>query len=103
MTEFNIEAASRRIAEEFAGIGNVASPDASGEGSFGKVLGDVLRGTNETQLDADKAVTQLVSGEADNVQDVMLAMAKADLSFRMMLEVRNKLMDAYQEVMRTNV
>lgn len=42
-------------------------------------------------------------GEVDDVHQVMLAMDRADLSFRMTLEVRNKLLEAYQEVMRLQV
>jgi flagellar hook-basal body complex protein FliE len=48
-------------------------------------------------------VKSLAQGEITDVHEVMLAMTRADLSFRMMLEVRNKLLEAYQEVMRMQV
>lgn len=64
-----------------------------------KLLGDV----NSGQLQADQAVKELAMGQADNLHDVMLAVAKADLTFRTILEVRNRLTEAYQEVMRMQV
>ena len=49
------------------------------------------------------AYADFSKGKVDDVHEVMLAMTRADLSFRMVLEVRNKLVEAYQEVMRLNV
>ena len=57
----------------------------SAPAELGKVLETMLRETNDVQVQAEKATEQLVTGETDNVHDVMLAMAKADVSFRMML------------------
>ena len=104
MSQFDIEAAARRIQDEFGKTQAAVPTNAVPKGeSFGKVLETMLRETNDVQVEAEKATEQLVTGETDNVHDVMLAMAKADVSFRMMLEVRNKLVDAYQEVMRMQV
>jgi len=61
-----------------------------------KLIGDA----NSGQLQADQAIRELAAGQAENLHDVMLAVAKADLAFRTILEVRNRLTDAYQEVMR---
>ena len=103
MSHFNVEAAARRIQDEFQRAGS-SQPQAAPKGeSFGNVLESMLRNTAEVQQSAEKATQGLMLGETDNVHDVMLAMAKADVSFRMMLEVRNELVDAYQEVMRMQV
>jgi flagellar hook-basal body complex protein FliE len=76
---------------------------ASGPGSCGKLVESTITETERLQDQADGMVRSLAQGEITDVHQVMLAMNRADLSFRMMLEVRNKLLDAYQEVMRMQV
>lgn len=68
--------------------------------AFNEIVESFLRDVNTQQVNADAAVQKLVTGETDNVQEVMLALSQADLSFRMFMELRNKMTDAYQEVMR---
>lgn len=75
----------------------------SAGGDFGSLLEGTIKKVDGLQKDADKAVEGLATGEVSDVHEVMLAMTKADLSFRMMLEVRNKLVEAYQEVSRMQV
>jgi flagellar hook-basal body complex protein FliE len=53
---------------------------------------------NAMQLDADRSVEQLLTGGDVNPAEVLTAVQKADLSFRMMLQVRNKLVQAFQEI-----
>ncbi len=53
---------------------------------------------NSMQQDASKSVEQLMTGEDVNAAEVLTAVQKADLSFRMMMQVRNKLVQAYQEI-----
>lgn len=66
------------------------------EGVVSKFLGEV----NQQQLEADAAIENLATGRADNVHDVVLTAVKADLSVRMLLEIRNQLVSSYQEIMR---
>ena len=61
-----------------------------------ELLGEV----NQQQLDADDLALQLSTGKTDSVQDVVLSAVKADLSVRMLIEIRNQLVQTYQEVMR---
>lgn len=75
----------------------------SGAKDFGSVLNDFVRESDEMLKLSHQQVEGLGNGAVDDVHQVTLAMAKADLSFRLMLEVRNKLVDAYQEVMRLQV
>ncbi|MBW3542164.1 MAG: flagellar hook-basal body complex protein FliE [Planctomycetes bacterium] len=70
------------------------------EPSFYEIVERFVGSVNQQQLNADTAVQQMIAGEAENIHDVMLALAKADLTFRMFLEVRNRAIDAYQEIMR---
>ncbi len=74
----------------------------SAEG-FGKMMDNLVGEADQLQKDSDTAVKKFATGDISDVHQVMLAMNRADLSFRMMLEVRNKLMDAYSEVMRMQV
>jgi flagellar hook-basal body complex protein FliE len=80
-------------------------PEKTGpeRGSFSSFIEKAVSETERLQDEADGMVRHLAAGEITDVHQVMLAMNRADLSFRMMLEVRNKLLDAYQEVMRMQV
>jgi flagellar hook-basal body complex protein FliE len=81
-----------------------ADPQGAPSGmSFGETLQDLLADTNRMQVEANRAVEGFVTGDVADVHDVMIAMTKADISFRLMLEVRNRLVEAYQEVMRMQV
>lgn len=87
-------------------IGGAQSPSgpASADGqSFGEVLKDSLEKVNQLQNEADRAITDLASGGPTSLHDTMIALEKADLSFRLMMQVRNKIVEAYQEVVRMQV
>lgn len=79
------------------------SAPAGEEGSFGDALNASLAEVNRLQNEADQAITALATGENVSVHDTMIAMEKADVSFRLMMEVRNKIVEAYQEILRTQV
>ena len=66
--------------------------------SFKEFLLDSIEHVNAMQNDADKAVEQLATGGDVNAAEVLTAVQKADLSFRMMMQIRNKLVQAYQEI-----
>jgi flagellar hook-basal body complex protein FliE len=80
-----------------------ASPAPTSGTSFTQLIDRLLGDANIKQAQSDQAVRDLAIGKADNLHNVMLAVVKADLSFRMVLEVRNRLTDAYQEIMRMQV
>jgi flagellar hook-basal body complex protein FliE len=84
------------------GIGQTSQAQA-GKPSFAQMIENLLGDANTQQIQADQAVQQLALGRTDNVHDVMLALAKADMSFRTVLEIRNRLTEAYQEVMRMQI
>lgn len=71
--------------------------------SFGDALKESMNEVNNLQLDADKSIEAMVSGENKDIHGTMIALSKADLAFRMTVQVRNKVLDAYQEVMRMQV
>ena len=72
-------------------------------GSFMRVIEDLLQKANSQDAQAHQAVEDLATGKTDELHNVMLTVAKADLSFRLVLEMRNRLAEAYQEVMRMQV
>jgi len=78
-----------------------SSPGA-GE-AFGKVLKDSLQEVNKMQLDAGKSIGALAEGKVENVHEAMIAMEKASISFNLMVEVKNRLLAAYEEMMRMQV
>jgi flagellar hook-basal body complex protein FliE len=79
-----------------------ASDDQKG-GSFADVLQSSLGEVNEMQQKADAAITALATGEKVSLHETMIAMEQADVSFRLMMQVRNKIVEAYQEILRMQV
>src|SRR6478672_11838904 len=76
-----------------------ASTDGgAGGASFKDVLVDSIQQVNSMQLQADQAVESMFTGGEVNPAEVLTAVQKADLAFRLTMQVRNKLMDVYQEI-----
>jgi flagellar hook-basal body complex protein FliE len=71
--------------------------------SFADTLNAAIGSVNELQKTSDKAMQNLATGRTDNVADVMIAAEKADIALKLMMQVRNKIIDAYQEVMKMQV
>ena len=70
---------------------------------FREMLDGYLKEVNAMQQEADKAVHQLATGKMDNLHQVVVAMNEADLSFRLMMQMRNRLVEAYKEIIRMQV
>ena len=71
---------------------------ADGPGAFKNYLLDSIKQVNDMQQQADSAVEKFATGGDVSTAEVLTAVQKADLAFKMMLQVRNKLVQAYQEV-----
>lgn len=80
--------------------GAEAAKTADGK-TFGDVLQDFVSQVDQTQHQYDQAIDAVQRGETDNLHRVMLAQGQAQLSLKLAAEVRNKLVEAYKEVMRT--
>ncbi len=78
--------------------GAVNAPGSSG--GFSELVEQFVERTNESQLASDRSIDDLVKGKTDNVQQVVLAVANAEMSFQLFMEVRNKLIESYNELMR---
>ena len=77
--------------------GTAPAGDAGGA-PFKNILVEALDQVNSMQQQADQAVQQLVTGGDVNPAEVLTSLQKADMSFKLMLQIRNKLVAAYQEV-----
>jgi flagellar hook-basal body complex protein FliE len=80
-----------------------ALPEKTGGAGFGSLIDNLLSKVNAQQIAADQAVKDLGMGQTDNLHGVMLAVANADLSFRLFLEIRNRLSEALQQVMQMQI
>ena len=81
-------------------------PDVSGvEGAkgFGQMLTESIEKVNEAQQSADHSIKELAAGRTKNIHDTMLQIENADVSLKLMMQVRNKVLDAYKEIMRMQV
>lgn len=78
------------------------SPE-SGKGSFADMIADAVNSVDEAQKTADQNVQDVVTGKSDNIHEVMISMQKAQLSFQMMTEMRNKVVQTYQELSRMQI
>ncbi|HDH05518.1 MAG TPA: flagellar hook-basal body complex protein FliE [Nitrospirae bacterium] len=86
------------------GSGDIAKTKAiEGEtgGNFESVINEALNKVSQVQEDVEKAVNELATG--GDITTAVLAIEKADMSFQLMVEVRNKLISTYQEIMRMQV
>jgi flagellar hook-basal body complex protein FliE len=71
--------------------------------SFGSTLKQAVGEVNHLQTEADNTAVKLATGELTDVHEAMLAMQKASMALQFTVQVRNKIVEAYQEIMRTQV
>ena len=83
---------------------NVQSAKDSPAGSaFSQILDQSVGKVNRLQNTADKAVTDLTTGNRGDLHQTMIAVEKASVAFELMMQIRNKIVTAYETVMRTSV
>ncbi len=82
--------------------GNVGDQPAKGV-DFGNLLLDGLKEVSGRQMEVKKKMEGLVTGETKSVEEVMAAMGKSDVAFKLMLEIRSRLVEAWKEVTRIQV
>ena len=71
--------------------------------SFGDMLTDAIQSVDDSMKSSEASVQNFVSGKSDNIHEVMISMQQAQLSFNMMVEVRNKVIESYQELSRMQI
>lgn len=82
--------------------GGTLQTERSGE-SFSDMLVKAVGNVDQTMKETDQNVQDFVAGKTDSVHDVMISMQRAQLSFQMMVEVRNKAIEAYHEISRMQI
>jgi flagellar hook-basal body complex protein FliE len=71
--------------------------------SFNETLKKYINEANDLQLKADNDIKRMIAGEEVDAHEVMTAVEKASLSFEMVMEIRNKMLEAYREVMKSGI
>ncbi len=86
------------------GIGNLNVNNSGADSDFSNILKNSINKVNETQISAEMMAKNLAAGDtSQNLHEVMMAMQTASISFQQMVQVRNKMVSAYQEVMNMQV
>jgi flagellar hook-basal body complex protein FliE len=70
--------------------------------SFGQTLQNAISDVNSMQVQSDRDIRSVIAGEDVDAHQVMLSVEKANIAFDLVMEVRNKLLDAYREVMKSS-
>ena len=84
------------------GGGSAQTAEVKG-GSFFETLQKSMEEVNADQLQADSSIKDLVAGKSKNIHETMLQIQKAELSLKTMMQVRNKILEAYKEIIRMQV
>lgn len=111
MSGYGIEITNRVGSVGGAGGGNAierlgqnsVNSQEKDEKSFGNLLKNLVDDVKSTQEISDHATQELVAGKSKDIHGAMIAMEKADVSLRLLMQVRNKVIEAYREVMRMQV
>ena len=102
MIDFTIYNNIPRIMPSPSGTGTPAAKPAGDRDSFGSLLRNAINQVNDLEKGSQGELQKFLNNESD-LHSVMIALEKADLSFQVMMQVRNKIVSAYQEIMRTQV
>lgn len=84
-------------------LANAKNLDAAPKGEFSDHLKSAMGEVVDLQDQAKTAMQQMVGEGKGDLQETMIALEKADVSFKLMMQIRNKVLDAYQEIMRMQV
>ena len=70
---------------------------------FSSYVKRMLKETNTKMLDADQAIDDLVTGRNPDIHNTMIAMQKAEISFELLMQIRDKLINAYDEIRKMSI
>ncbi len=77
--------------------------NAKDKNNFSSLLNDALKQVNQLQIDSEEYKNMLTVGEVDNLHDVTIAAEKANVSLQITMSIRNKVVEAYKEIMRIQI
>jgi flagellar hook-basal body complex protein FliE len=94
---------TQHVAREMQAEG--IAPTSAGDAgkNFSDILTKSVAQVNEQQVQSNTAISELVAGRSKNIHETMLTIERADTSLKLMMQVRNKILDAYREIMRMQV
>jgi flagellar hook-basal body complex protein FliE len=75
----------------------------AGASAFGRLVEDMLAGSSASSTEASQAIQSIATGNGENLHGIALSVARADLNFHLILELRNRFTEAYQDVMRMQI
>ncbi|QAV33507.1 flagellar hook-basal body complex protein FliE [Fervidobacterium changbaicum] len=79
---------------------NVNNSQNQGESEFSKVLSEALKNVNDQQKNVEKLTDDFAMGKVSNIHELIVEAEKASISLRLTVEVRNRIVEAYREIMR---
>jgi flagellar hook-basal body complex protein FliE len=82
---------------------NTTSAVEKSTSAFGDMLKNMVSETNKAQSVGDNAVANLEAGKAEHLHEVMIAVEEAEMSLKMLVQMRNKALTAYEEIMRMQI
>ena len=105
MADFSIKGLdAQRYLDRLKGPGQSGVGAGTGAGGdFAGFLRGAIDQVNHIQQSADEQFSKVAAGQVEDMHTAMIELQKADLSFQAMMQIRNKIMEAYQEIMRTPV
>lgn len=92
-----------QVLREMQKEGLTPTSESAGASGFGKMLSESIDKVNQFQHEADRSVKELVAGRNKNIHETMLTLERADTSLKLMMQVRNKVLEAYREIMKMQV
>ena len=88
---------------KISAIPRITENNKTSSTKFSDILGEALNKVNDMQIESQNITDSFLSGETDNIHNVMIASSKANLALQMTIQVRNKVMDAYNEIMNMQI
>ncbi|PZP40617.1 MAG: flagellar hook-basal body complex protein FliE [Pseudomonas fluorescens] len=95
--------AGQSLIGSIGGVGGIAKPEANAMGTFGDVLKGVINQTVDAQHNANQLSMAAANGENVALQDVVQAVSKAELTLNTLVTVRDRAVEAYQQIMQMPV
>jgi flagellar hook-basal body complex protein FliE len=90
----------KKIGDAVQGIAQPSKTTQKSDASFEDAIKSALKEVSQIQNEAEKAIEDFAKGEVKDIHTVVIAMEKADVSLQTLLQVRNKLLTAYEDIMR---
>jgi flagellar hook-basal body complex protein FliE len=91
------------IASSSVGLNRIDDQSAQPEVSFGQFLQSALEKVSGMEKQSSQLKSDFAAGKTDNITDVLIASEKATIALQYTMQIRNKVMDAYSEIMRMNI